>query len=137
MTNKQICHHLQQNNCHFYSYSVWPDLAIYWTLGNFEMLLATLNLHKSLTFLRNFCKGVKIYHFSSKIIFGQVLWKFGNFFLVTLLLLQRETIRYSLLPYFFLYNASWFKFGIYCFISINKIFLSLQWNVPLMGGRCI
>ena len=36
------------------------------------MLLATLNLPKSLTFLRNFCKGVKIYRFSSKIIFGQI-----------------------------------------------------------------
>ena len=44
------------------------------------MLLATINLPKSLTFLRNFCKGVKIYHFSSKIIFGQVLLTFGDFF---------------------------------------------------------
>ena len=44
------------------------------------MLLATLYLPKSLTFLRNFCKVVKIYHFSSKISFGQVLSTFGNFF---------------------------------------------------------
>ena len=36
------------------------------------MLLVTLNLPKSLTFLRNFCKGDKIYRFSSKVIFGQV-----------------------------------------------------------------
>ena len=50
-----------------------PDLAIYWTLTKFLKPLATINLPKSLTFLRNFCKGVKIYHFCSKIIFGHVL----------------------------------------------------------------
>ena len=52
---------------------VRPDLAIYWTLGKFLKHLATINLPKSLTFLGNFCKGVKIYHFSSAIIFGQHL----------------------------------------------------------------
>ena len=30
-------------------------------------------LFKALTFLGNFCEGVKIYHFSSEIIFGQLL----------------------------------------------------------------
>ena len=34
--------------------------------------------------LGNFCKGVKIFHFSSAIIFGQLLWRFGDFLLVTL-----------------------------------------------------
>ena len=48
------------------------------------MLLATLNLPKSLTVLRNFCKGVETYHFSNKIIFGQFLLTFGDFPLVTL-----------------------------------------------------
>ena len=38
--------------------------------GQLLNALATLNLPKSLTFLRNFGKGVKIYHFSSKIILG-------------------------------------------------------------------
>ena len=28
----------------------------------------------------NFCKGVKIYHFSSEIMFGQALQTFGDFF---------------------------------------------------------
>ena len=46
------------------------------------------NLPKSPTFLGNFCKGVKIYHFSSKIIFGQFLLTFGYFFLVTLVRLH-------------------------------------------------
>ena len=50
--------------------SVWPDWAIYWTLGNCLKPLATNNLHKSPTFLGNFCKGVKIYRFSSEIILG-------------------------------------------------------------------
>ena len=47
--------------------AVWPDWAIYWTLGTF---LAAINLPKSPTFLGNFCKVVKIYYFSSEIIFG-------------------------------------------------------------------
>ena len=34
--------------------------------------------------LGNFCKGVKIHHFSSEIIFGQLLLTFGDFSLVTL-----------------------------------------------------
>ena len=38
------------------------------------------NLLKSPTFLGNFCKGVKIYHFSSEIIFRELLLTFGNFF---------------------------------------------------------
>ena len=49
---------------------VWPDWAIYWTLGNFLKPLATITLSKSSTFLGNFCKGVKLYHFSLEIIFG-------------------------------------------------------------------
>jgi len=52
---------------------VSSDLAIYWTLGNFLKPLATINLPKSPTFLGNFCKGVKIYHFSSEISFGLLL----------------------------------------------------------------
>ena len=44
--------------------------------------LATINLPESLTFLGNFCKGVKINHSSSEIIFGQHLKAFGDFFLV-------------------------------------------------------
>ena len=48
-------------------------LAIYWTLDQFLKPLATINLPKSPTFLGTFCKGVKIYHLSSEIIFGQLL----------------------------------------------------------------
>ena len=65
--------------------AVWPDWAIYSSLDNFLKSLATINLPKSPTFLGNFCEGVRIYHFSSEIIFGQLLQTFGDFFLVTLL----------------------------------------------------
>ena len=53
---------------------------------------------KSLLFLGNFCKGVKIYHFSSEIIFGQLLQTFGVFSGHTghhLLLLLRLNIERS------------------------------------------
>ena len=54
------------------------------TLGNFLKSLATINLPKSSTFLGNFCKVVKIYNFSSEIVFGQLLQTFVDLFLVTL-----------------------------------------------------
>ena len=53
-------------------------------LGRLLKPLATIILLKSPTVLGNFCKGVKIYHFSSPIIFGKLLLTFGDFFLVTL-----------------------------------------------------
>ena len=62
------------------SQPVWPDWAIFWTLGNFLKPLATINLPKSPTFLGKFWKVVKIYHFSSEIILGQLLLTFGDFF---------------------------------------------------------
>ena len=64
----------------FFIFPLWPDWTIYWTLGNFLIPWATINLPKSPTFEGNFCKGVKIYHFSCEIIFGQLLKIFGDFF---------------------------------------------------------
>ena len=49
------------------------DWSIYCTLGNHSKPLATINLAKSPTFLGNFSKGVKIFHFSSEIILGKLL----------------------------------------------------------------
>ena len=46
--------------------------------------LATVKLSQSHIFFGNFCKVVKIYHFSSEIVFGQLLWTFWDLFLVTL-----------------------------------------------------
>ena len=57
---------------------VWPDWAIYWTLSNLSKPLAIINLPKSSTFLRNFCKVVKINRFWATFI---EIWQF---FLVTL-----------------------------------------------------
>ena len=42
----------------FRYWPVWPNWAIYWTLGNILKPLAKINLPKSSTFLGNFCKGV-------------------------------------------------------------------------------
>ena len=56
----------------------WSMTSSVTRLGNlldFEQLFkafATTNLPKSPTFLCNFCKGVKFFHFSSEIIFGQL-----------------------------------------------------------------
>ena len=41
--------------------------------GQLLKSLATMNFPKSPTILGNFGEGVKIYHFSSEIIFGQLL----------------------------------------------------------------
>ena len=49
------------------SWPVWPDWAIYCTLGKFSKQVATIILLKSPTFLGSFCKGVKIFHFSNGI----------------------------------------------------------------------
>ena len=54
-------------------------------LGKHSKSVATILLPESPTLLGNFCKGVKIIHFYSEIIFRQLLYTFGDFLLVTLL----------------------------------------------------
>ena len=54
-------------------WAVWPDWSIYCTSCKFSEPLAAIIMPKLFTFLGNFCKGVKIFHFASEIIFGQ-LW---------------------------------------------------------------
>ena len=54
--------------------------------GQLYKAFGKINLPKSPTFLGIFCKGVKIYHFSSEINFGQLLLTFGDFLLVTLIM---------------------------------------------------
>ena len=53
--------------------SVWPDWVIYCTLSHFLKPWATINFPESPSFLGNFSKGVKIFNFTSEIIFGQFL----------------------------------------------------------------
>ena len=50
-----------------------PDWAIFCTLGNHSKPVARIILPKLHTLLCDFCKGVKIIHFSREIIFGQLL----------------------------------------------------------------
>ena len=63
-----------------WSQSVWSDWAIYCILGSFSKPVATIILPKSPTFLGNFCQGLKIFNFSSEIIFGQLLKTIGRLF---------------------------------------------------------
>ena len=75
---------------------LWPDWAIYYTLGNFSKPVATINLPK----MR---KGVKIFHFSSEISFGQLFWHLATFYwshclsLMTRLLLKNACLVEALL----------------------------------------
>ena len=48
--------------------------------ATFQSLWQLLFCPKTHTFLGNFCKCVKIFHFSSEINLGQLLWTFGDFF---------------------------------------------------------
>ena len=64
-------------------------------IGQFITIWATfqsswqqLFCHKSPTFLGNFCNGVKIFNFTSKILFWQLLWTLGDFLLVTLMVIK-------------------------------------------------
>ena len=47
--------------------------------------------------IRHFCTGVKIFHFSSELIFGQLLLTFGNFLLVARICEIKSTIDLSVL----------------------------------------
>ena len=60
---------------------IWQFFGLWATFSSLWQQLICPNLP---TFLGNFCKGVKIYHFHSEIIFRQLLKTFGNFYLVTL-----------------------------------------------------
>ena len=48
-------------------HAVWPDWAIYSTLGNFSKLVATIILPKLYRFFAIFVKVMTIFHFSSEI----------------------------------------------------------------------
>ena len=72
ITGSNRCNAWDSNQCGRME-AVCPDWAIYWTMGHFLKPLAAINLPKSPTFLGNFCKDVKIIHFSLEIIFGQLL----------------------------------------------------------------
>ena len=59
--------------------SQYDQIRRFFTLGNNSKPVATIILPKLHSLLGNFCKGVKIIHFSSEIILGQLLKTFGNF----------------------------------------------------------
>ena len=67
--------HLLGSDC-----PVWPDWAIYCTLGNFSKPAGTIILTKLPKLFGNFCKGVKIFHVSSDIILGNFYWHYATFY---------------------------------------------------------
>ena len=88
--------------------------------GNFSKPVATISLPKSPTLVGKFCKVVKIFNFSSEIIFGQLLSTFGNFLLVTLL---REPLPPSDIFSNFLHSAHIQKFFNAIKLVLEKIYL--------------
>ena len=61
---RTVIRKVQQKMLYTYLPPVWPDWTFYWTLGKFLKHLAKINLPNSPTFKGNFCKDVKIHHFS-------------------------------------------------------------------------
>ena len=49
-------------------------------LGNFSKNVTSITFPKSTTFLGIFCKGVKIFHFSSELILGNFLKHLATFY---------------------------------------------------------
>ena len=68
---------------------MWPDWVIYWTLGNFSKLLASINLSKSRTFYAIFVKVSKSLIFAVVCCWKQIIWlSFGiKMFIFSLTLL--------------------------------------------------
>ena len=66
-------------HCYLGYYQCDQIWQFFWTLSIFSKPLATINLAKSLTFLGNFGKGVKIFNFSCEIMFRATfidIWRF-------------------------------------------------------------
>ena len=71
----------ERKECFWQCDQIWRFFGIWATFQSLWQQLICPNILHSYTI---FCKGVKIFHFSSEIIFGQLLQTFGNFLLVTL-----------------------------------------------------
>ena len=109
-------------------------------------------LPNSPIFKGNFCKNVKIFHFSSGIIFGQLISTFGDFLLVTLLMFidSSHPDSWSLPPFSLSLSLSPFLLWQTCY-AIGRVFIVVDsqifknnsamwshWSEPIMkevGGR--
>ena len=80
--------------------------------GQLLITLATINLPKSPTFLGNFCKGVKIYHFLGKSFLGNFYRHLAIFFLDTLLPLFRAACLYVCSAQFICLFACLYTFSV-------------------------
>ena len=98
---------------------MWPDLAIYCTLGNFWKPVATIILPKMPTFLENFWKGVKIISFFKWNNFGQLFQHSIKYYSKRYRLLE---IQYS---------------QIFIFMSCLSFSLDLRFGLRLPEQLCL
>ena len=73
-------HHLQRSTTYTWMAPVWPYWAIFCTLGNFIKACGNNNLAQIAHILRQFFKGVKIFHFSCEIFFGNFYRHLATFY---------------------------------------------------------
>ena len=115
--------------------AVWPDWAIFGTLGNFLKPLATINLPKPPTFLGNFCKGVKIYLFLGKSFLGNFYRHLAIFFLVTLVAIH-YLYRNADYPSYFIFqqlnnSQIWLVIALLCHERFTK-WIQKYWKQILL-----
>ena len=88
-----MCHQCDQ---------IWRFIGLWETFQRLRPQLICPNLLRK--FLGNFYKDVKIFHFSSEIIFGQLIQTFGDFLLVTLCATLNNKQRVQGLPHIYQYQ---------------------------------
>ena len=135
---------------------MWPDWAIFSTLGNHSKPVPTIILPKSPTLLGNFCKGVKIIHFSSEIIFRETFIDFWRFlfghtavshlnyipiFLIVFIywMFTRKLVHvweYDLCTYMHVcacrYTVRWIWYGYKCGKMICALHVSIQSKIRMI-----
>ena len=88
----------RNNRSYSLDFNVGTSVTRFGDLLHFEQLFKACGNNHFDQILGNFCKVVKILHFSSEIFFGQLLSTFGHFLLVTLVGTQEAGLRLTSLP---------------------------------------
>ena len=83
---------------------MWPDWAIYCTLGDFTKPVATNILPKLPTLLGNLCNGVKIVYFSIEIIFWQLFTAHADWLEIIFAYLFLASIYWQFVELYFCFH---------------------------------
>ena len=120
---------------YLYSQAVWPDWAIYWTLGNFSKPMATINLPKSPSYAI-FVKVSKTIIFLVKSFLGNFYRHLANFYWSQALIHQAE-LDGNLFP------LIWCKICNVCLERTKKMKWGREWPMSktffqkqLSSSRC-